>query len=226
MSRRKLSGFIDALAAGRRPKGFKGDPQDAELIHTAITLRGARPGEDAPSAAFVERLAEQLADSHKPEPQPEPRRDAHPLRSLRARTVSLVAAGAVVLVSGTAVATEALTSSPGPAIALQVPHGSALRTGTFQAAGGSGASVVGQIVAFHGQHSWVFMNVGLPHYDGRVTCMLQVADGTTVAFGSFRVHDGIGQFSKGIDGVNVAELRGAKLVTDGGKTLALATFAA
>ena len=98
-----------------------------------------------------------------------------------------------------------------------------LRTGTFQTTDGR---VLGQIVAYHGQPSWVFMTVNVPNYDGRVECRLQVADGTIVAFGTFTLHGGMGQFSKAIDGVNVSRLRGAELVNSAGSPLATATFGA
>ena len=219
MSGRRLRRFIDDLVAGKRPKSFRATPEDAELVRTALDLKAARPGEDAPSDAFVENLFQQLSGQATPEPVAEVR----PVRRPRFRTAVVSAAAAVALVATTAVTTVALTDGPGMSVASQVPRGSTLRTGTFQTAGGE---VLGQIVAYSGHHSWVFMNVGLPHYEGRVTCMLQVSDGRTVAFGTFTVHDGVGQFSKTIDDVDVAQLRGAKLVTSTGVQVASATFAA
>lgn len=219
MTSRRLRRFIDAIAAGRQPRRFRAKPEEAELVRTAITLRAARPGEDAPSDAFVDNLFQQLAEQADSEPAAEVRL----VRVSRARTALVSAVAAVALVTATAVTTEALTGAPGMSAASQVPRGSTLRTGTFQAASGD---VLGQIVAYSGHHSWVFMNVGLPHYEGRVTCTLQVSDGRTVAFGTFVVHDGVGQFSKTIDGVDVAELRGAKLAAAGGVPVAAATFGA
>jgi hypothetical protein len=214
MSNRRLSNFLDALAAGRRPKRFRAQPQDAELARTAITLRAARPGEAAPSEAFVESLFKQLSEEATPQPRPVIRH--------RARIALVAAAAAGVLVAGTAAATVSLHHS-GTSSASQVPHGSALRTGTFQTTNGQ---VLGQIVAYRGHPSWVFMNVEVPSYNGTVKCMLQVDDGTTVAFGTFNVHSGIGQFSKTLGSVDISKLRGAKLVTTAGAPVADATFAA
>jgi hypothetical protein len=219
MTGRRFNRFIDSLSAGRKPKRFRAKPEEAELVRTAVTLRAARPGEDTPSDAFVDNLFQQLSEQANTTPVPAPR----PARPPRTRTALVSAVAAVALVTATAVTTEALTGAPGMSAASQVPRGSTLRTGTFQAASGD---VLGQIVAYSGHHSWVFMNVGLPHYEGRVTCTLQVSDGRTVAFGTFVIHDGVGQFSKTIDGVDVAELRGAKLVTAGGTPVAAATFGA
>ena len=70
------------------------------------------------------------------------------------------------------------------------------------------------------------MHVDVPTYNGPIKCMLQVEDGSTVAFGTFTVKGGTGQFSKSIASVDVGHLRGAKLVTSSGSSVAAATFAA
>ena len=69
------------------------------------------------------------------------------------------------------------------------------------------------------------MNVNAPNYNGSITCKLQVQDGSTVAFGTFTVHNGTGQFSKNLGSVDVRDLRGARLVSSAGSQLAAATFA-
>lgn len=219
MTSRRFAAFVDAITAGRRPKRFRAQPDEAEMLRTAITLRAARPGEAAPSDAFVEGLFRQLSEQAEPQTAPEPRHHA----THRAR-IALVAAGAAaVLVAGTTIATENLHHPGSAPAAARVPHGAELRTGTFQTDSGK---VLGQIVAYRGSPSWVFMNVAVPNYDGPITCMLQVDNGRTVAFGTFTVHRGVGQFSKAIGNVDVGHLRGAKLVTANGSPVAAATFAA
>lgn len=219
MSRRRLSAFLDALAAGRRPKGFRADPDDVDVLRTAIALRSARPGEAAPDDAFVEGLFRRLSD----EANPQTAREVRPVTTHRARTALVAAAAAGVLVAGTVIATESLHgAATTPAATAHVPQGTELRTATFQTADGR---VLGQIVAYRGRPSWVFLNVNIPHYEGRVECMLQVADGTTVAFGTFTVHAGVGKFAKQIGDVNVSQLRGAQLVDPAGSAVAAATFA-
>jgi hypothetical protein len=219
MTRRRLSALIDAIAAERRPKRFRAEPDDAEMVRTAITLRGARPGEAGPSEGFVEGLFQQLSEQAKPQTASELR----PVPARRARVALVAAAAAAVLVAGTVVATETLPSGTAPSATVQVPHGTALRTGTFQTTDGQ---VLGQIVAYRGDPSWVFMNVNVPNYDGRIECMLHVDDGTTVAFGTFTIHNGVGQFSKAIGAVDVSRLRGAELVDSEGSAVAAATFGA
>jgi hypothetical protein len=220
VTRRRLSAFIDAIAAGRRPKRFRVEPDDAEVLRTAIALRAARPGEAGPTEAFVEGLFQRLSEQADPLAESARR----PLPARRARFTLVAAAAAAVLVAGTVVATENLhTPGTAPSATAQVPHGTVLRTGTFQTTDGH---VLGQIVAYRGHPSWVFMNVDVPNYEGRIECMLQVNDGTTVAFGTFTIHNGVGQFSRAIGAVNVSRLRGAELVDSDGSAVAAATFAA
>ena len=216
MSRRRLSDFIDALADGRRPGKFEADPEDVEVLRTAITLRAARPGDAVPDEQFVSDLYETLAATENSEIGPITR----PTRMRRGRVALAAVAASAVLVGGTAAVTEALTSAAVPA-AVQAPHGSALRTGTFETADGR---VMGQIVAYRGNPSWVFMNVDGSSYTGPIMCQLQVANGTTVAVGNFQLQGGTGQFSRTIQ-VDIGHLRGAKLVDASGAIVASATFA-
>jgi hypothetical protein len=221
MTARKVSAFIDAIASGRRPKRLHIDQDDVDVVRAAIELRAARPGDSAPTAAFTAELFQQLSDQHNAADVrpgtvvvPAPRR---PLRM-----ALLAASVAAVLVAGTAAITETVSHQGTTPAATQLPQLSALRTGSFQTADGQ---VLGQIVAYRGDPSWVFMNVNAPDYSGPITCMLQVADGTTVAFGTFTVHNGVGQFSKNLGSVDVSALRGAKLVSSTGAPVAAATFA-
>ncbi|MDQ1752879.1 MAG: hypothetical protein QOE71_3935 [Pseudonocardiales bacterium] len=218
MSARRLSAVIDAIAAGRPPGPFRADADDAELLRTAIQLRAARPGESGPTTAFTvglfQRLSEQLngREARRPEPMPVRRR----------RTALVAVAAAAMLVAGTAAVTETVNHAATGRSAARAPQGSEVRTGTFQTSNGK---VLGQIVAYRGRPSWVFMNVDVPNYSGPIKCMLQVDNGSTVAFGVFAVRNGIGQFSKTIGSVDVSDLRGAVLATPTGSAVAEATFA-
>jgi hypothetical protein len=213
---RRLSAFIDALAAGRRPRRFRADPDDVALLQTAIELRAARPGEAKPDEQFVANLYQRLSDQTARRAVP----DARPVMLRRGRLILAAVAVSAVLVGGTVAATEAFTGTGATPAIARAPQGKVLRTGTFST---PDSRVLGQIVAYRGQPSWVFMNVEVPNYDGPITCELQVEDGSTVAFGTFEVHQGVGQFSK-IIRVDVPRLRGARLVTSTGATVASATF--
>jgi hypothetical protein len=217
VSDRRLSSFIDALVAGRRPRSFKADPGDLEVLRTAIELRAARPGDASPDEQFVSDLYQSLteqADSSSTT-------NVHPLRRRRARTALVAVAASVALVGGTFAATESFDQSPANTAAVGVPHGDALRTGTFEAPNGE---VLGQIVAYNGHPSWIYMNVGVSKSTGTVMCMLQLNDGSIVAAGTVEIHRGTGELSKSIP-VDIHRLRGAQLFTSTGAVLASATFA-
>jgi hypothetical protein len=217
MNRRRLSSYLDALAAGRRPGRARPDADDAEVMRTAIQLRAARPGDAAPDQQFVSNLYQELADQASSAVVPIDR--ATKVRRGRVALVS-VAAG-VVLVGGTVIATEAIDQPALAPAAVQAPHGTEVRTATFETAD---SQVMGQIVAYSGSSSWVYMNVDVPHYDGKIICMLQSKSGSTVAAGVFHLRSGMGAWSKTIKG-DVGQLRGAKLVSSSGVTVASATFA-
>jgi hypothetical protein len=125
------------------------------------------------------------------------------------------------LVGGTFAATESFDQSPATTAAVGVPHGDVLRTGTFETPNGE---VLGQIVAYNGHPSWVYMNVGVAQSSGTVMCKLQLNDGSIVAAGIIEIHRGTGELSKSIP-VDIHRLRGAQLFTSTGAVLASATFA-
>jgi hypothetical protein len=216
VSDRRLSSFIDALVAGRRPGAFKADPEDVEALRTAIELRAARPGDAVPDEQFVSDLYQSLANQADPTPA-----KVHPLRMPRARTALLAVAASFALVGGTYVATESFSQSPATHAAVGVPHRDALRTGTFETPNGE---VLGQIVAYNGHPSWVYMNVGVSQSTGTVMCMLQLKDGSIVAAGTIEIHGGTGELSKSIP-VDIHRLRGAQLFSSTGAVLGSATFA-
>jgi hypothetical protein len=211
-----MSAFIDALAAGRRPRGFRADPEDAAVLRTAIELRAARPGPAAPDEQFVSRLYEELAEQQQNRVIPMVRPVVRP----RGRAALVSAAAALALVGATVATTEAFDHPASTRAALPLPSGQELRTGTFEDASDQN---LGQIVVYDGNPSWVFMDVKGSSYDGPVTCRLKAANGSTLMTGSFDLHDGTGELAKTIR-VNVGHLRGAQLVTSTGATLAAATF--
>ena len=210
-----MSAFLDALAAGRRPRGFRASPDDAAVLRTAIELRAARPDEAAPDAEFVSRLHQDLADqagTARVVPMVRPRH--------RGRIALVSVAAGLALVGATAAATETFDSPASTRAALPLPQGQELRTGTFEDAASRN---LGQIVVYGGNPSWVFMVVQGSSYDGPVTCRLHATNGSTVMTGAFYLRDGTGQLAKTIR-ADVGQLGGAQLVTSTGATLASATF--
>ena len=218
MNDRRLSSFIDALTAGRRPGRFKAGRDDVEVLRAAIALRAARPGDAIPDEQFVEDLFHSLAEA-KDSP---PTARVHPIRASRARTLVVAVAACLVLIGGTVAATESFKPSSPATAAIGAPRGGVLRTGTFETSNGE---VLGQIVAYNGHPSWVFLNVGVSQSSGRVICKLQLDNGSIVAAGIVEIHRGTGALSKTIN-VDIHRLRGAKLYNSRGGLLASATFAA
>jgi hypothetical protein len=216
MTTRRLDAFIDALAAGRRPRHFQADPEDVEMLRVAIALRAARPGDAVPDETFVAELHEQLAENLSPSEPP----NIHPLKRHRARAALVAVAAGLALVGGTFAVTESSNKATVHQSASAVPHGQALRTATFQSPTGQ---VAGQIVLYHGNPSWVFMNVDLPDSNGPVVCELHLANGKVVAAGTVQLHDGNGEFSQSIH-MDAGKARGATLYDSSGAVVASAIF--
>ncbi|HLX77958.1 MAG TPA: hypothetical protein VKR27_03670 [Acidimicrobiales bacterium] len=216
MSNRRLTAFIDALVIGRRPRRFLAKAEDVEVLRTAIALRAERPGDAIPDEQFVSDLYEKLADGARSLPAP----NIRVMKMRRSRVALVGVAASAALVGGTAAATEAIVRTPAPATAIRAPFGTTLRTGTFVTAH---SRVMGQIVAYRGRPSWIFMNVDGSNYTGRIVCELQSEDGSTVAVGHLSVHRGMGQFSRTIK-EDISRLRSAKLITPRGQVVASATF--
>jgi hypothetical protein len=214
---RKLSAFIDSLVSNRRPGRYWAGAEDAEVLRMAISMRAGRPGDAMPDEQFVSGLYQQLAEQTSPRSEP----GVRPARMQRARAAVATVAASLVLLAGTATVTDLLVSSGATPTAVPLPHGQLMRTATFEAADGQ---PLGQIVAYGGHPSWVFMDIRAAAYDGRVTCMLRSHSGSVVAVGAFVLRDGSGQFSRTVP-VNAGQIRGARLVTADGTIMASASFA-
>jgi len=66
MTRRRISEFVDAVLANRRPAPFSAEVDDTEAMRVAIELRAGQPGASLPRPEFVaelhRRLSEDLAE--------------------------------------------------------------------------------------------------------------------------------------------------------------------
>jgi hypothetical protein len=211
---RRVASFVEAVLSDRRPDHFKADPADADVLRVAIALRAARPGADELDERFVAHLRQELAlDAHPPATTP-----ARPVVTRRARLM-LGAAAVVSLLGGTVAATTTVDH----ALASGVPHansGQLLRMGTFRSPDGR---AVGQLVAYRGNPSWVFMSIRDPGMTGTVLCQLEADNGQTAATGEMVVHNGKGEWARPLS-VDIGRVRGATLSTPSGSTLAVARF--
>jgi hypothetical protein len=212
---RHVASFVEAILSDRRPGAFKADPVDADVLRVAIAMRSALPGAEGPDERFVAHLREELAlEGRRPATTP-----VHPTVTRRAR-VMLGAAAVVSVLGGTVAATTTVDHA---LAASGVPHirpGQVLRIGTFRSPDGR---AVGQLAAYRGNPSWVFMSISDPGMNGTVSCRLETDKGQTAATGQMVVHNGKGEWARPLT-ADIGRFRGATLSTSSGSTLAVAHF--
>ena len=217
-SKRQLSKYLDALAAGRRPGKLSASPEDVELLRTAVALRSSRP--DGARPAF-RRGTPPGADGSRRSPRPKRSCRSIVPRAQRGRAAVVSIAAGVALVGGSVAVTEAMQpGSLAPAAIGGAPRGE-LHTGSFETIGNR---VMGQIVAYKRQPLLGVHDRGYPEL--RRQGHLHIA-------GQERIHRRRRRFSTPRwDGCVVEDhpcqrsgLRGAKLTTSSGAVVAAATLA-
>ena len=103
MNARRLRRYVDDLLRGQRPKPFRPDDFEAAKIRTAIDLRAARLGSDAPRQEFLsDRYRRLAAQMHGTPP------DASAGRPSATRRQVMVAASAAAAAAMVAVAADRL----------------------------------------------------------------------------------------------------------------------
>jgi cytochrome b6-f complex iron-sulfur subunit len=110
MTARGLRRYVDDLLDGRRPRPFDADGFEAAQIRTAIELRAARTGSDAPSEHFPTDLQRRLAARV-----PGARETPDPLNGPHAtRRQVVVAASTAALAGGAGIVAGAATERVAP----------------------------------------------------------------------------------------------------------------
>ncbi|MGW7048523.1 hypothetical protein ACWGDT_38855 [Streptomyces avermitilis] len=198
-------------------------------------LIGLVPGSEPP-LGFETRVARRLPQDvtvHEGDPHTRASDLAHKAVRSRARRVRLrVAAAAAAFAlafgfTGWAVGTaiESVTASSSPAVKTQTP----LMEGELTSASGLGPSA-GDIYAHPGdpgKPGWIYMTVDLAAvgtpYSGKVVCLLERTDGTTIRVGTFTLSHGRGDWGAAAP-VDPAALSGARLTTSDGTVLATGHF--
>ena len=224
-----LGAFIEAILGDRRPRRFSASPDDAEVLRVAIALRAGRAGEGSPDPDFVDslhgQLAEQVVDLPRAEDEVGPRLVARastvraPRRTRPLRGLVGIAAAAAALVGGTVAATNALEQQS-HGTAPQVALGASVRFASLHGAGGRS---LGQVYVHQGNPAWVFMTLDAGGTTGTVMCQLHLANGATLPVGRAQINGGRAQLAQSV-ALDVGQVRGARLVTPNGTTLASATF--
>lgn len=74
-----------------------------------------------------------------------------------------------------------------------------------------------------GSPAWLFMVVETDHRAGKLTCEIELTNGSTITLGSFWMESGYGTWSSALP-ASAANIAGARLVGDNGATVATATF--
>jgi cytochrome b6-f complex iron-sulfur subunit len=108
MNARGLRRYVDDLLRGRRPQPFHPDDFEAAQIRTAIDLRAAQPGIDAPSEEFLTDLHHRLAAQVDGTPVP----DVPTSRAPTTRRQVIVGTSAAAAAAVTAVAADRLLLRP------------------------------------------------------------------------------------------------------------------
>ncbi|MFF2202710.1 hypothetical protein [Streptomyces sp. NPDC058145] len=141
-------------------------------------------------------------------------------RRVRLRFASVAVAFAVAFGFagwGIGTAIEEVTASPAAPAGAET-----MLVGDLTSAGSRPA---GEVYAHPGSPGWVFMSVDLTGpgtaYDGKVTCLLERPDGTTVRLGEFPMHEGRGAWGVAAS-VDAAAVSGARLTSPDGTVLAKA----
>ncbi|MFB0617975.1 hypothetical protein [Streptomyces sp. AGS-58] len=137
---------------------------------------------------------------------------------LRLASIGAAAAVACGLAGwGISTAVQEVTASP-PAASVSEP----MLVGDLTSAADRGQPV-GEVYAHPGTSGWLFVSVDLDgrgtRYSGRVTCLLEHADGTTVRVGDFAVRDGRGDWGAPA-AVDTAAVSGARLTSSDGTVIA------
>lgn len=223
MSARRVAALVDSLLSDRRTRLSKVDPDDAEVLRAAITLRSARPGAGEPDEPFVTGLRRELALQLDAAPAPlTPLPARPPVRPTVARRARLLvgAAASVVMLGGTVAATTTVDHVLAAASGPQTSTGQLVRTASLDSTDGG---VLGQAVAYRGNPSWVFMSVEDPAVSGMLRCQIEMDNGTMAATGTFVVRNGVGTWARPIS-LDVSRVRRATLLTPSGTVVATARF--
>lgn len=196
-------GLLGLLPGSEPPAGF-----ETRVVRRLARARAARDGRDA-ARGFGARYGAL--------------RKGVWLRVASALAVLALGFGFAGWALGTAV--EDVVAGPAPSAPAEAGMLHAHLTG----AGAGHRQQAGDLYVYRGPPGWVFMSVdladaGLP-YSGKVTCLLERSDGSTVRLGTFELHHGYGYWGVPAPGDHAA-LSGVRLVSAEGHDLATARFTA
>ncbi|MFF8992055.1 hypothetical protein ACF09H_19320 [Streptomyces sp. NPDC014983] len=197
-----------------------------QLTLVGDRLIGLLPCQEPP-LGFETRVARSLAQQAAADGRAPARASAFPVlrrRARRARVRRAAAAAGLAVVAGFAgwgigTAVETVTASPPHAVESEPMLVGDMTSGT------AGGPSIGEVYAHPGSPGWIFVTVDLAGhgtaYTGRVSCVLERSDGTTVRVGDFSVRDGRGHWGATAP-VDPDSVSGARLTSADGTVLARA----
>ncbi|MGW2644527.1 hypothetical protein ACWC2T_06290 [Streptomyces sp. NPDC001393] len=197
-----------------------------QLTLVGDRLIGLLPDSEPP-AGFETRVARRLAEQAAA-PEAAAHASGRASRDLRVRArrarlrLAAVATALTVAVGfagwGIGTAVEEVVASTAPATESEP-----MLVGDMNSALGGGK--IGEVYAHPGVPGWIFVSVDAAgprgSYTGKVTCLLEHSDGTTVRVGDFPLTAGRGEWGVAAPG-DLSTLSGARLTTPGGTVLATA----
>ncbi|GAA2682585.1 zf-HC2 domain-containing protein [Streptomyces lunalinharesii] len=203
-----------------------------QLARVGDGLLGLLPG-SAPPAGFETRVVRRLARARAVRDGREAARGFGARRGAWRKGVWLRVASALAVLAlgfgfaGWALGTAVEDVVAGPA--ASAPAAAGTLHAPLTGAGAGHRQHAGDLYAHRGPPGWVFMSVdladaGLP-YSGKVTCLLERTDGSTVRLGSFALRHGYGYWGAPAP-VDPSTLAGIRLVSAEGHDLATARFTA
>ncbi|MEV5954199.1 zf-HC2 domain-containing protein [Streptomyces sp. NPDC051987] len=193
-----------------------------QLTGIGDRLIGLLP-ESTPPPGFASRVARSLAEQAGGPQGSRPTRAA-PGRRSRVRRVRLrLAAAAAALAVALGFAGWAIGTAVEGAVTASAPaiESEPVLVGDMIPAGGG--QPVGEVYAHPGSPAWMFVSVTLPGapHDGKVTCLLERADGTTTRVGDFPLRAGRGDWGVAVP-VDLTRYSAARLASPDGTVLATA----
>ncbi|MFI1074521.1 hypothetical protein [Streptomyces puniciscabiei] len=184
-------------------------------------LIGLLPDREPP-AGFENRVARRLAELA---PAPAAGRASRNLRGRARRARLRLAAVATALTLAVGFAGWAIGTAVEEVVASTAPatESEPMLVGDMTSATTGGK--VGEVYVHPAVPGWVFVSVDSAgprgSYTGKVTCLLEHSDGTTVRVGDFPLTAGHGEWGVAASG-DLSTLSGARLTTPGGTVLATA----
>ncbi|MGW7819463.1 anti-sigma factor family protein [Streptomyces puniciscabiei] len=187
-------------------------------------LVGLLPDSEPP-AGFDSRVARRLAEQAPTAEAPAAARASRNLRGRARRARLRLAAVATALTVAVGFAGWAIGTAVEEVVASTAPatQSEPMLVGDMTSATTGGK--VGEVYVHPAVPGWVFVSVDSagPHgsYTGKVTCLLEHSDGTTVRVGDFPLTAGHGEWGVAAPG-DLSTVSGARLTTPGGTVLATA----